>query len=345
MRKYLIPAGFATTLTFAAVVWSFETRDAAPGEAMSAAGAKFVSALEPAQKQKAVLAYDSPQRAGWHFVPMESRKGLPLKEMTEPQRKAAHALLRSALSEAGYDKSTAIMSLENLLNALEGPKRRWPRDEMLYYWTVFGDPSGAGRWGLSVEGHHLSLNFVAERGRIVASTPQFMGANPAEVRTAAAGFEKGFRVLKSEEVLAFDLLAALDGDRKAKAVVDKEIPKEIRGAGDAQPPTEPATGLAASEMDEAQQAMLKQLVSVYVSAVPAAVGQERLTAIERAGFENVRFAWLGAEKPGIGHGYRVQGPTFLVEFVNSQPDAEGNPANHIHSVWRDLGGDFGIAAK
>ena len=50
------------------------------------------------------------------------------------------------------------------------------------------------------------------------------------------------------------------------------------------------------------------------------------------------FAWAGATGPVAGqpHYYRVDGPGFLVEFDNRQ-----NGANHIHSVWRDPGGDFG----
>ena len=66
------------------------------------------------------------------------------------------------------------------------------------------------------------------------------------------------------------------------------------------------------------------------------------TAIREAGVEKIHFAWAGADKPGVGHYYRVQGPSFLIEFVNTQPDAAGNVANHIHCVWRDLGGDFAL---
>ena len=79
--------------------------------------------------------------------------------------------------------------------------------------------------------------------------------------------------------------------------------------------------------------------------MPAEVATERLSAIEQAGFEKVYFAWMGAEKPGIGHYYKIQGPTFLIEFVNTQADAAGNPANHIHCLWRDMRGDFGIPIK
>ena len=106
-------------------------------------------------------------RVGWHFIPKAERKGLQIKEMTEPQRKAAHALLRSTLSQVGYDKATQIMQLEQILHELEEAKgtRRFARDPQRYYFTIFGTPGPTERWGLSIEGHHLSLNFVVAEDR------------------------------------------------------------------------------------------------------------------------------------------------------------------------------------
>ncbi len=75
------------------------------------------------------------------------------------------------------------------------------------------------------------------------------------------------------------------------------------------------------------------------------MAKARLEEIEKDGLVKVHFAWAGAEKPGIGHYYRVQGPTFLIEFVNTQADSAGNPANHIHSVWRDMRGDLAVPIK
>ena len=85
--------------------------------------------------------------------------------------------------------------------------------------------------------------------------------------------------------------------------------------------------------------------TAVVSTVNGDVAAARVDAIEEAGFDHVHFAWAGASKPGTGHYYRIQGPTFLVEFVNTQPDAAGNPASHIHLIWRDTAGDFGVPIK
>ena len=310
---------------------------------MTQAATAFLGVLDDDQRREVVLPYDSPLRVDWHFIPKDHRIGLQVRFMNETQRKSAHHLLETALSEIGYGKAKKIMSLEALLFELEGDKRKMIRDGERYYFTVFGRPEMADRWGLSVEGHHLSLNFVVKKGRVVSSTPQFYGANPGRVMNAnKTGIPAGFRVLAKEETLAFDVLAALTADQKKIAITEPKAPKDIRDAGKAQPPTDPAIGLAAGKMTSDQQRLLRQLIEEYALAMPETVAKERLQAIDAAGADKVQFAWQGAEQPGIGHAYRIQGPTFLVEFNNTQPDGEGNPANHIHAVWHDMAGDFGL---
>lgn len=325
--------------------WTYY-REASVGESMSQAAVAFLRGLDDAQRAKVAMAYADPQRVDWHFIPKDSRKGLPIKEMTEPQRQAAHALLQTALSQVGYDKATRIMSLEQLLQALEGEQRRWPRDWQLYYFTLFGDPAGNERWGLSVEGHHLSLNFVVEQGKVIATTPQVLAANPAVVKSPNnVGIEVGTRLLAQEELLAFELLHSLTAEQKGRAIIDATAPREVRAAGEPQPPQDPPAGLPASRLTSDQQTLLRRLIDVYAQVMPPTVAQQRWEEIEAAGFGDVHFAWAGAEEPGIGHYYRIQGETFVIEFVNTQPDAAGNPANHIHSLWRDMRGDFALRLR
>ncbi len=157
------------------------------GESMSRWAEAWVAGLDDSQKQIAVLPYDGEQRLGWHFIPKNDRKGLQLRDMSPSQRSNALRLLRAALSEVGFDKSVKIMELDEILRLQEGANAKNIRDPNRYFFTIFGTPSTTGRWGLSVEGHHLSLNFVVENNRIVDSTPQFMGANPAEVKKKLPG--------------------------------------------------------------------------------------------------------------------------------------------------------------
>jgi hypothetical protein len=317
-----------------------------PGEEMTATAKAFLATLDEKQKETTLLEYDTPKRVDWHFIPKDERKGLQIKQMTQPQRDAAHKLLQTCLSDIGYQKATKIMSLEALLNELEAGRGRNIRDPERYYFTLFGEPASEGKWGLSIEGHHLSLNFVVEDDRVIASTPQFFAANPNKVTMEnKSGIPVGTEVLKNEEALAFKLVNMLSPSQLKKALIAEKAPQEIRAAGEPQPPQEPPVGLAIPEMTDEQVEVLKQLGNAYLESMPAAVRQDRTDAIEASNTANIHFAWAGAREPGIGHYYRIQGETFLIEFVNTQPDAAGNPASHIHCVWRDMRGDFALPAK
>lgn len=310
---------------------------------MATAANEFLTGLSGEQRSQATMPFDDRGRLDWHFIPKEKRKGLQVKHMDEKQRQAAHRLLESAVSQLGYKKARTIMTLEAILRELEKGRQGTPlRDPERYYFTVFGKPAGDGRWGWSVEGHHLSLNFVVADGKLASVTPAFYGANPAEVRSDLdVGPKRGTRVLAAEEDRAFELLRSLSPETRQKAVIAEKAPSEIRAAGEPRPPQASPEGLPASEMTDKQVELLRSLIEAYTDNMSPEQAESRLAEIRQADIKKVYFAWAGADKPGIGHYYRVQGPTFLIEFINNQPDGSGNPANHIHSVWRQLKGDFG----
>ena len=315
------------------------------GDAMTTAAQEYLATLSEEQQAKAKLDFDTPKRLGWHFIPIPERKGLKIRDMKDKQRAAAHTLLKTSLSELGYTKATKIMQLEEVLAQLEGDKEHKKRDPLKYYFTIFGDPKAEGLWGLSVEGHHLSFNFVVEDGNVVASTPQFMGANPtklAKVYDTTPLLKTGEQVLNAEEQLGFELVNSLDEEQRKTAIIADKAPAEIRAAGEAQVPKDKPAGLSVQQMNEKQEEILEKLIAEYIAAMPADVAAQRRKEIANTN-SKVFFAWAGATKPGIGHYYRIEGPTFVIEFCNTQPDGAGNPASHIHCIWRDPRGDFGIA--
>ncbi len=302
------------------------------GSRMAVAAGRFVASLSEGQAAKARYEFDSSERLDWHFIP-RNRNGLPIKELQPEQRALAFGLIESGLAGSGFLKATSIMSLEAVLRELEkgsGPTR----DPELYFLTIFGTPGDRGKWGWRVEGHHLSLNFVLEDGKIVSATPAFFGANPAEVRQ---GPRQGLRTLADREDRALRLLQALDENQRKSALFAAEAPADIRAAHTPQPPTDAAVGVAYAELNRDQQAMLRALVESYAEDMPEEVSRAWLGEVAKAGFDAIRFTWAGAPDRSRGHAYRVQGPTFLIEFNNTQ-----NGANHIHSVWRNMLGDFGM---
>jgi hypothetical protein len=275
---------------------------------------------------------------------MFPRKGLLIRDMNESQRKLAHELFKAGLSQRGYMTASQIMDLETILGGIEKAERDarpgrgggnvLERDPYKYFVSVFGTPSGKDSWGWRVEGHHVSLHFTVVNGTMVASSPTFFGSNPAEVRVD--GPKKGLRILAAEEDAARALVMALDESQRSKAIIDKTAPGDMVTMANVNINPLSPSGLMADAMTASQRDLLMKLIDVYVGYMASDIAADRTAKLKKAGLEKIGFAWAGETERGKKHYYRVQGPTFLIEYDNTQ-----NDGNHIHSVWRDFNGDFG----
>lgn len=302
---------------------------------MAAAAQEFLQSLSGKQKNKAQFGFDENERYNWHYVP-KSRKGIPLKDLSELQQKPAMALLRIALSDTGFKKTTAIIQLEAILREAEGrPSNDDFRDPGLYYFSIFGNPATDSIWGWRLEGHHISHNFCVKNNSLVSATPGFLGTNPAIV---LSGPEKGTYILQNEAELGFALLHSLEPGQLTKAVFDNVAPSEIITGASRKAMIEAPQGILFSELDTVQQKIFIQLLSIYIHRYTRLFAINMMKEIEAKGLNNLRFAWAGSQQQGMGnpHYYRIQGPTIIIEYDNTQ-----NNANHIHTVVRDLENDFG----
>ena len=302
---------------------------------MANAATKFLASLSPEQRQQATFPVESEELTRWHYVPAQQfpRNGLPIRAMNEAQRALAQELLKTGLSQRGYTQATTIMTdLEMILKALENGSAM--RDPEQYCFSIFGTPAAKGVWGWRVNGHHLSLHFNVANGSAVASAPTFFGSNPAEVRVE--GPKKGLRVLGDREDTARALLMALDAPQRTTATLEGVAPNDIVTKTAAKvDPLSPA-GVAASAMTPKQRELLMAVIETYTSSMAPDIAAERVAQLKTAGLDKITFAWAGESEVGKKHYYRVQGPTFLIEYDNTQ-----NDGNHVHSVWRDFNGDFG----
>jgi Protein of unknown function (DUF3500) len=291
---------------------------------------RFLAALDDTQRRKASFPFETDERMNWHFIPKE-RKGLPLREMTAYQKHLASALLAAGLSQTGYIKAVTIMSLEDVLKVMEkdSGERRNPEK---YYFSLFGSPSDSGTWGYRVEGHHLSQNYTVVHGEVVDG-PSFFGCNPAEIRQ---GSRKGLRTLAREDDLGIELIRSLDEQQQKVAIVEANAYKEILTAASRKAALKgQPSGLSAAKMNAKQFDALMALMEEYARNVPGEVGDRRMAQINKAA-QNIYFAWAGGINSADPRYYRVQTPSFLIEFDDTQDDA-----NHIHAVWREFNGDFG----
>ena len=306
-------------------------QSAPPASTMLDAAGTFLASLDPAQKSKTVFPFNSEERFRWFYTPV-SRKGIALNELNPSQQQAAVALLHAGLSEKGYTKAETIRKLELVLRDLE--QNRGPeRDPDLYFFTFFGEPAANGAWGWRYEGHHCSQNWTLVNGKSIGSSPQFFGANPADVHD---GPMKGTRVLGAEEDLGRSLVKSLSTAQSATAVLRASAPSDIVTSNQRKAAIQENKGIGYSQLSKDQQGILLALIEEYLGAQPPAEARRRLEKIRRAGLDQIKFAWMGGLEKGEGHYYRVQGSTFLVEYDNTQ-----NNANHIHCVWRDFNGDWG----
>jgi hypothetical protein len=356
MKSLKLALAVLTLATVAGLAYVAQQADG-NGTNMVSAASSFVGTLNADQKKQAIFDYDSDERVSWEFIPLQdpqtrkyTRKGLPIEEMTAAQKKAALALVKAGTSASGYETATTIMSLEKILREQEANKGAMVRNPEWYFFTIFGTPSKTGKWGWRVEGHHLSINFTMQGSQVVASTPCFFGANPAMVK---AGPDKGKRILPQAEDHARELFKSLDDEQKkvahqAKPFAEPGENAPIKGAKVGYRPRtktpivgEPI-GLAGAKMSKDQMETLRKLIKSYTERMPADIAEVEWQQAKEGGFDKVYFGFSGSTETGKGYTYRVQGPRFIIEFLNMQADSGGTPANHIHSCWRRIKGDFGL---
>jgi len=310
----------------------------AHAQAMRQAAERLLAAAPDAARAKMSRPFEDHDRVDWHYTP-RSRNGASLKELDARGREAVHALLKTALSAAGYRKAVNIIELELVLREVE--TFGLMRDPERYHLTIYGRPDAKAAWGWRFEGHHLSLNFTLAGDRAAADAPSFFGANPATVpNNAKFGAKQGMRALAAEEDQARALLDSLNEAQRREALFDARTYGEIvTGNADKVDPASDAlrpAGIAAAKLDEKQRALLLKLIDVYAGSFEASLAQARRARVRDGGVENIRFGWAGATERGKPHYYRIQGPQFLIEY-----DASQNEGNHAHTVWRDFRGDFG----
>ena len=295
---------------------------------------QFLMSLSDEERGRATFDFESDERVRFHFIPPEvfERQGLTLKEMSSEQKDRAQALLRTGLSQSGYMTASEIIEVEGVLQALEGGGQ-FSRDPELYFVSVFGTPSSDGTWAWRFEGHHLSLHFTIIDGAITVSTPTFLAASPAEVME---GPRAGLRPLGSLEDAGRALLASLDPAQRDVAILEEVAPTNIvTGVALAPDPLSPV-GIVGSELTPAQRDLLMEVIEFYTSVMADDIAALRRAKIQDDGIENITFAWAGGTSYGDVSYFRVQGPSFLIEFDHTQ-----NDPNHVHSGWRDFDGDFG----
>lgn len=306
---------------------------------MVEAGKHLLSTLEKEQLEKAQHPFDDENREVWNNLPTHSflREGLALGDMNDQQKMALHALLQAALSEQGYLK---------LQNIIEQDQNR--REEVFeeygfetnmtmyghdyYYLTLFGEPSMTSAWGWRFEGHHISLHFTLTPEGI-SVTPMFVGVDPREI---TEGPYAGYSFMHEEANIAWKLINSFHEQQASAALLEGKMPDDILTREGTEAHTKKAVGLAVSKMTAQQRADVMTLIRAWVYNLNYPLAQQEMQKIEKAGIDELHFAWAGDKGQHEARYYRIQGPSCIIEYDNRSYESW-----HIHSLWRNLSEDFG----
>ena len=207
---------------------------------------------------------------------------------------------------------------------------RIPENQFIAF---YGNPGKDSIWGWKFSGHHIALNFTIVNDKL-AFTPVFFGVYPAVIKE---GQNKGRRIIKDEEDIGFELINMLSSEQKLKAIFQSKAFNDIVTTNSIQVGTLDPVGILAKDLTPQQKIILNKLIVCHLSSMPTEIAEMRMKRIASEDFNQIRFGWAGGLVEGVPHYYRIQGKTFLIEFDNTTHNA-----NHIHIVWRDFNGDFGV---
>ena len=306
----------------------------APAADLLAAMRTFLSSLEPDKRKAAAFAWDGREWRGWNYFGSAGniKPGLRLEQMNPAQKAAAWDLLATLLSPAGREKARNVMTLQDVLAA--SGNGAGERSSERFSFAVYGTPAETGTWGFRLEGHHLTQSIAVRAGRIVSITPSSFSANPNRV---TSGPHSGLNTLKDEEALARRLFGDLGPKLQARARVSDTALSNILSYAGRERANGQAVGLPAAELTSGQRDLLWQVVETYAIAhVSPALAAAQRTRVGSGDRDAVHFAWYGPNTPETAFGYRVIGPTFVIEMGSVDATAQ-----HLHTIYHDLGNVLG----
>lgn len=311
---------------------------------------EFVSTLSAEEKTKVQLVFEDSARTNWTNLPigLAARSGLRFGDLSEESKIKFHRILSTLLSSQGYLKTFAIMQVDDILHEIfeiqfqqgkvdeksMGFIRKLNWDYGNYYVAILGNPGTDPIWGLKFEGHHISFNLTVA-GDEFTMTPLFFGSDPAVVEVTQYA---GLRPLSKEEDYGFWMINTLNEEQKAKATHAGKVPGDIITSPDRPQWLTEFQGIKGSDLTPDQKQILHYLIEEYVGNLDHQKAEKYLAIIHERGMDEVYFAWIGSYEPMKAHYYIIHSPDFMIEYDNV---GFLDNANHIHTIWRENGNDFG----
>ena len=312
------------------------TRPAHTPENMARAANRFLLSLNDAQRRSAQYDLTSAERTSWTNAPARGDVGgIALGDLNDAQLRAFSELLAVVLSEKGYNKIRDIMLGDDLRANIDGRINTGVGIEAFRF-SVFGDPSATSRWALQLDGHHIALNITLD-GEAWSMSPSFIGTFPQSF--SVAGVE--MRPLAAETDLAFDFVNSLTPEQRTLAVIGARRGAMRVGAGQDGVVPEPA-GIPCKSLTKPQKEKLLALASQWFALMPPNHARAQSERFFDA-LDETWFSWSGPLVAGSDISWAIQGPSIIMEYANDARGGSvgGNPADHVHTIYRDLDREYG----
>ncbi|MEU0426189.1 DUF3500 domain-containing protein [Streptomyces canus] len=359
MSEYRLAAGLAAVLLLATACGSGDSESSTstdtsasasattssgsgPGSGGGTAAAQvltatqaFLATLDDSQKSSVQAERTEANLSQWSNLPDQlfERAGLRMDSLDAEQQTAVLAILKAALSEDGYEQVTGITYGDGVLKDADGIDLDFGAD---HYWIrVLGTPSETGQWTLQYGGHHLAVNVTLTDGTMTLG-PTLWAAQPAYYDKDGNEVEP----LKGETEKAFKVVQSLDDEQFDTAELDTAVTEIVLGAGQDGKTLE-SEGVKASDLDADQQKLLLDLIDEWITPLNDEQAKAKL-ADAKKNLKSTYFAWYGSTESDQPIYYRVQSPSYTIEFAHQQGQgANAGGVTHIHSIYRENGNDYG----
>ena len=208
----------------------------------------------------------------------------------------------------------------------------------LYFVDVFGEVGTAQPWGVQLDGHHLAVNLTVIENREVTLTPTFLGSEPALIQE---GLFAGNELFGSEARMSLELRNSLSSEQASKAVLAQEVPSDIFTGAERGEQLNAFQGISA--LQGHQRDLAEAIIEEYIGTAPTEVARGYRDAVRTAGLDKIYFAWMGPADLSRQIYFRLHSPALLIEFQKHDSlQASSGPANHVHSIMRTPGNDYGV---
>ena len=304
------------------------------GQRMIDRANRWLAQLNDDQRATALFRFDSDTRRGWNYM-LGSRAapGLPLEQMSAPQKEAALDVLASGLSDYGLETAMNIMLQQDILRDELG-KGSPDRNRERFSLMIFGAPSASDPWGWRWEGHHLTISYTLIGDQVVAQTPKSFSSEP---NTVPSGPHEGLVVLEENEALGRALYGNLTGASQRQALLNERSFGNVQATAGRETGLGAPNGLALGDMTQDQADIAERLIALYTTDhLARPIAQAQASRLQDEDLSAVRFGWAGANLDGNSIYYRLHGQTFLIEFATLR-----NQPQHQHTIVHDLQRNLG----